>query len=135
MTDPQPEPNIVPPRQGLAGSLAAAWAGLAHGARTQRNLRIHMGVAAAVAIAACICSVSRWEACVLTLTVALVIVIELLNTSLEAAIDLCSPQRHPLARIAKDTAAAAVLVAAGASVIVGLAVFGPHLQALFARLG
>jgi diacylglycerol kinase len=130
MTDPHSEPNNVPPRQGLPDSFAAAWAGLAHAARTQRNMRIHIGLAVAVAAAAWVCSVSRWEASVLTIAVALVLVMELLNTSLEAAIDLCSPQRHPLARIAKDSAAAAVLVAAGASVIVGLVVFVPHLLAL-----
>jgi diacylglycerol kinase len=129
MNEHNDEPASVHSKR-LVRSFAAAWAGLAHAVRTQRNMRIHLGVVVAVAAAACACRVSRWEACVLALTATLVLVLELLNTSLEAAIDLYSPERHPLARIAKDTAAAAVLVAAGASVIIGMIVFLPHLLAL-----
>lgn len=132
MTEPNPKRDTPAAHQRLLRSFAAAWAGLAHAVRTQRNMRIHMGFAIAVAAAAAILRVSRWEACLLTIVVALVLALELLNTALEAAIDLCSPQRQPLARIAKDTAAAAVLVAAGASVMIGVVVFVPHLLALFA---
>lgn len=128
------EPGSAPSK-GLVRSFAAAWAGLAHAVRTQRNMRIHLGVVVVVAVAASVLRISRWEACVLALTATLVLVLELLNTSLEAAIDLYCPEHHPLARIAKDTAAAAVLVAAGASVMIGLVVFVPHLLALLAPSG
>ena len=65
---------------------------------------------------------------------ALVLSLELLNSGLEAAVDLASPELHPLAKYAKDAAAGAVLVAALVSVIVGVWVLGPPLWALVTKL-
>ena len=70
------------------------------------------------------------EWAVVLATITLVLVLELLNTAVEAAVDLASPARHPLAKIAKDVTAGAVLVAAAGSVLIGLAVFVPRLLAL-----
>lgn len=64
---------------------------------------------------------------VLILTIALVWVGEFINTAIEAVVDLASPQHHHLARTAKDVAAAAVLLAAFASILVGLLILGPPL--------
>jgi diacylglycerol kinase len=61
------------------------------------------------------------------LTIALVWTAEFLNTALEAVVDLASPQHHPLAKVGKDVGAAAVLIAALASVLIGLLVLGPPL--------
>ena len=61
------------------------------------------------------------------MTVALVWSAEFINTALEAVVDLASPQQHPLARVGKDVGAAAVMIAAGASVLVGLLILGPPL--------
>ena len=58
---------------------------------------------------------------------ALVISLELVNTAIEAVVDLCTHEIHPLAKTAKDTAAGAVLVSAMASVIIGLMIFIPKL--------
>jgi diacylglycerol kinase len=56
-----------------------------------------------------------------------VFITEMFNTALEACVDLASPQLHPLAKIAKDVAAGAVLVSAMLAVVIGLCIFGPHL--------
>jgi len=61
---------------------------------------------------------------------ALVLALEALNTAIELAVTLASPQRHPLAKAAKDVAAAMVLIAAVGSVIVGAIVLGPRLAVL-----
>jgi len=61
------------------------------------------------------------------LITALVLTLELLNSALEATIDLISPDFHPLAKLAKDAAAGAVLLSACLSVILGLVVLGPPL--------
>jgi diacylglycerol kinase (ATP) len=105
--------------------------------RTQRNALIHAFFSTAVM------AVSLWlrlplrDWAVLILTIALVWTAEFINTALEAVVDLASPQQHPLAKIGKDVAAAAVLLVAIASVLIGLLILGPplwaKLQFLFAR--
>ena len=75
------------------------------------------------------------EWAVLILTIASVLILEGLNTAIEAAVDLASPQVHPKAKIAKDLAAGMVLIAAIAAIIVGVFIFGPRLRELFQRHG
>ena len=69
----------------------------------------------------------RLEWAVIVLAVGLVWMAEFVNTALEAVVDLASPDLHPLAKIGKDVAAAAVLVGAITAVVVGLLVLGPAL--------
>jgi diacylglycerol kinase len=64
---------------------------------------------------------------VLVLATALVLILEGINTAIEAAVDLAAPDRHPLAKAAKDLAAAMVLIAAIASAAVGFIILGPPL--------
>lgn len=106
-----------------------AWAGLHHAWHTQRNVRIEVGIGAlAVAAAAWLAA----DVVPILVCAALVLGLELLNTAFEALVDLAAPTYHPLAKIAKDVAAAAVLVAAVLSAIVGLIVLGPPLVARLA---
>ena len=70
----------------------------------------------------------------IALACALVLALELVNTAVEAVVDLVSPKPHPLAGVAKDAAAAAVLLASLGAVVVGLAVLGPPLWAWVSRL-
>ena len=72
----------------------------------------------------------RFEWLVLTLTIAIVLAAEGINTALEAVVDLASPDYHPLAKIAKDVGAGTVLLTAIAAVIVGLLLFLPRLLPL-----
>jgi diacylglycerol kinase len=102
-----------------------AFAGFAYALRSQTNMRTHVVIAALVVIAGCLAGLGRTSWIVLVLTIALVLALELVNTAIESLVDLVSPQPHPLARIAKDTAAAAVLVAAVGAVVVGCLVFLP----------
>ena len=111
----------------IVRSFRFAFAGLGYLLRTQRNARIHVLIGAMACALAAWLRVSRVEWAVLVFTIALVLILEGLNTAIEAAIDLACPHVHPLARAAKDLAAGMVLVAAMASVAVGLLILGPPL--------
>jgi undecaprenol kinase len=110
----------------LLRSLAAAWTGLASAVRTQRNVRVHLIAALTVLAIGIVFQISTSEWCTLAITIAGVVSLELMNTALETAVNLVTLEAHPLARTAKDTAAAAVLVMAMASVIIGLVIFLPR---------
>jgi diacylglycerol kinase len=113
----------------VARSFRFAFAGLAYLLRTQRNARVHVLVGALACALAAWLRVGRVEWAVIVFTIALVVILEGLNTAVEAAVDLASPGVHPLAKAAKDLAAGMVLVAAIASVAVGLLILGPPLWA------
>ena len=97
--------------------------GVIHALRTQRNLWIHFTIAAAVLVAAVAFGVSKLELMVLLLAIAFVLVAELVNTAIEAAVDVASTSFDPMAKLAKDIAAGAVLIAALNAVAVGYLVF------------
>ncbi len=103
--------------------------------RTQKNAWIHAVISVIVIVLALWLQVSLQDMAVLVLTIAVVWTAEFLNTAVEAVVDLASPQIHPLAKIGKDVGAAAVLIAALASIIIGLLIMGPallvRLQGLF----
>jgi diacylglycerol kinase len=109
----------------LLRSFGFAFEGLGYLLRTQRNARIEL----AAGITAC--ALGAWlrinleDWAILALTIALVLMAEALNTAIEAAVDLSTPQRHPLAKICKDVAAGMVLIAALASLAVGALLFAP----------
>ena len=117
----------------LPSSFRYAAKGLIYGFSSQRNFRIHVITGAVVFGLGLWLGLSLERMAVLVLTVAAVLVLELLNTATEAVVDLAiGRQFHPLARIAKDCAAAAVLVAALASLIIALLLLVPP---LLTRLG
>jgi diacylglycerol kinase len=95
--------------------------------RTQRNAWIHAVVTSVVILLAAWLRLKLTEWAILFLTIAMVWTAEFINTSLEAVVDLASPQQHPLAKVGKDVGAAAVLLASLAAVLVGLLVLGPPL--------
>ncbi len=97
---------------------------------TQAHARIHLAAAGGVALAAWLLDVSALEWCVLLLAIALVWVSEGINTALEFAVDLASPEHHPLAGKAKDVAAGAVLLAACLAAVIGAVIFVPKLAGL-----
>ena len=112
----------------LPASFRYAAQGLAYAFASQRNFRLQL-VMGALALTMGLWLGLQWlELGVLVLTVAAVLVLELLNTATEAAVDLAiGRQFHPLARVAKDCAAAAVLVAAAASILIALLLLSPPL--------
>jgi diacylglycerol kinase (ATP) len=121
----------------VAGDLPASFRyaaqGLAYGFSSQRNFRIHVFTGAITFSLGLWLQLPAAQLAVLVLTVAAVLVLELLNTATEAVVDLAIGRRfHPLARIAKDCAAAAVLVAALSSLLIALLLLLPP---LLSRLG
>ena len=121
----------------VAGNLGVSFRyaaqGLSYAFRSQRNFRIHVGTGFVVFGLGLWLGLSADRLAVLVLTVAAVLVLELLNTATEAVVDLAIGRRfHPLARIAKDCAAAAVLVASLSSLLIALLLLIPPLAA---RLG
>lgn len=101
-----------------------AWQGILHAVKTQRNFRFHIAAAVYVTVFSFFYGFTRNEYVLLMLTFSTVISAELINTAIEAAVDLCSPEKNKLAKIAKDAAAGAVLVTAFFAVIVGVLLFG-----------
>lgn len=122
-----PRPIVI--LKSIVRSFGFALAGIGFLLRTQRNARIHVVVGAAACGLGAWLRISRVEWALIAFTIALVLILEGLNTAVEAAIDLASPQIHPLAKAAKDLAAGMVLIAAIASVAVGLLILGPPLWA------
>ena len=104
--------------------------GLQYAYRNEQNLAFDVGMAVIVVILGFILQISVTEWALLTLTIGLVISCELINTAIEAVVDLVTEEYHPLAKVAKDTSAAAVFIFAIVAIIVGLIIFGPKLIAL-----
>jgi diacylglycerol kinase len=100
---------------------------------TQWNFRVHLVVGIGAICLACYFRIASIEWLSLIAAIALVLCAEALNTALERTVDLLEPERHPLARDAKDLGAAGVLIASLFALIVGLIVFGPRIFGLFFR--
>ncbi len=100
-----------------------AFQGILYATRTQRNMRIHLIAAALAIFATLYLRLERSYVAIVVLCIALVIAMELINTAVEAVVDLMTVAHHPLAKIAKDAAAAAVLVVSMAAIIVGYLAF------------
>jgi len=100
-----------------------AFEGVIHVLRTQRNMRIHFAIAAGVLIAAVALGVGRLELMALLIAISFVLIAEMINSALEAGIDVATTSFDPLAKLAKDIAAGAVLIATVNAVAVGYLVF------------
>lgn len=110
--------------KNLSESFKHAFEGIVYALKNERNFKIHISAAFTVAVLSVILKISRAEALTLSITIALVLMAELFNTAVEASVDLvCGDKKHKLAKIAKDCAAGAVLIAAANSVIVGYIIF------------
>ena len=107
-------------------SFGFALEGILYTIKTQSNFRFHLVATVVVVFCGFYFEIRTIEWLFLLLCIGLVLFAELLNTAIESAIDLCSPEIHPLAKIAKDTAAASVLVLAIMAVFVGLIIFIPY---------
>ncbi|TNJ64141.1 diacylglycerol kinase family protein [Paenibacillus hemerocallicola] len=116
-------------------SFRYAYEGLKYALSTQQNMQFHFSVALLALIMAIGFKLPKAEILFILSAVTLVIVCELINTAVEKAVDLAMPDRHPLAKIAKDVAAAAVLVSAVFAAIVGMVVFYEPLDLLIRQAG
>jgi diacylglycerol kinase (ATP) len=111
----------------LVDSFNYAIEGIIYSIRTQRNMKIHMLAAIVVLVATFFYDLSRVELLIITITITLVIVAEMINTAVECAIDATTNFYHPLVKIAKNVAAGAVLVTAINSALVGYVIFWDRL--------
>ena len=135
----QPRPRRTPPpapgrAPTLIDSFNYAFEGIIHVLRTQRNLRIHFAVAVAVIAAAVASGVQRIELVALLLAIAFVLITEMINSAIEGAIDVSTTSFDPNAKLAKDIAAGAVLIATITAVAIGYLVFAQAAAHRSARL-
>jgi len=107
----------------LIDSFNFAIEGLIHVLRTHRNMRIHFAIAIGVMVGAVWAGVNRFELIALLLSIAFVLVAEMINSAIEQAIDVATTSFDPLAKLAKDIAAGAVLIASVNAIAVGYLVF------------
>lgn len=108
-------------------SVNCAIEGIIYTVRTQKHMRSHFLAALVILLAALLLRVSSIEFMVLSLAVSFVLFAELINTAIEVVVDMISPEFHPLAKVAKDVAAGAVLVAAFGTMIMGYLVLAKYL--------
>ena len=102
-------------------ALKYALAGIRHTATHERNFRIHIFMAIVAVVLCIIFRVEPWQLLAVVLSIFFVLAMELVNTAVEAVVDLiCKDTLHPLAKIAKDAAAAAVLLASVQAVVIGV---------------
>ena len=118
----------------IIDSFNFAFEGIIHVLRTQRNMRIHFVVAVAVLLAAVAIGVSKLELIALLLSIAFVLIAEMINTAIEGAIDVSTTSFDPMAKLAKDIAAGAVLIATINAVIIGYLVFADRVSDRSSRL-
>ncbi len=111
----------------LAESIGYALEGIRFAYIHGRNFKIQTGFGILVLMLGYVLQVSSFEWIALTLTIMSVLILELINTAIETVVDMVSREINPLAKIAKDVAAGAVLVAAIGSIFVGSVIFIPKL--------
>lgn len=130
-----PSPELTGRDRGFWGgrwySFKAAIAGALHTVRTQPNAWIELAALVVVATTAWLLQVSAIEWAILALCIFGVLSLEAINTSVEAIVDMVSLHYHPLAKIAKDAAAGALVFAVLGSLCVAAFIIGPRLAALF----
>jgi diacylglycerol kinase (ATP) len=114
---------VAKPRHSIIQSFNYAFEGVIYALRSERNMRIHFALATGVLVLAFVYGVSKFELIALLIVIALVLITEMINTAIESALDLTTPSFDPLAKIAKDMAAGAVLVSTVTAVVVGYLVF------------
>lgn len=116
------EPNT------LGKSLRYAFSGFGYVWRNEQNFRIQTVIGVIVLLAAFAFQIGRWQWVVLLLTIGAVLILELLNTTLERLTDLAQPRLHHYAKVMKDMMAAAVLLASLGALAIGGIIFWPYLS-------
>lgn len=102
--------------------------GIIYTVRTQRNMKIHLSITLVVLLLCLFFDVSKVEFLILAITITMVIAAELLNTSIEAVVDMKTNHYHPLAKVSKNVAAGAVLLTAINAIVVGYIIFWDKLS-------
>ena len=117
--------RVILDKKRLVNSFRYAFYGICEAYKGEQNLKIHTVIAVLVVIFGFVFQISYLEWFVCLILVGLVLMAEFFNTAIEYVVDLASPNIHPLAKLAKDTASAGVLMMAIISAIIGLIIFVP----------
>jgi len=125
---------MVRSRISLIDSFNFAFQGVIHAVRTQRNMRVHLLVAIVVLVAAIVVDVTPMELIALIIAIALVLITEMINTAVEGAIDVATTSFDPLAKLAKDMAAGAVLISTITAASIGFLIFSDRISNPSTRL-
>ena len=120
-----------PKKEPLYKSFGYAFEGIFAGIRKERNMKIHCVAAIGVTAAGILFHISALEWCICLVLFGMIMALELVNTAIEAVVHLVTEEKRPLAKLAKDTAAGAVLIAALMAAAAGLMIFLPKLLQLF----
>jgi len=115
----------------LLKSFGYAFEGLLYAIKHNRNLKIHLAVALVVILASIFFHVTIFEKEILGVMILLVILSEMINTSIEEMVNLITTEHRKEAKVAKDVAAGMILIAAAGSVIIGTFIFAPYILKLF----
>jgi undecaprenol kinase/diacylglycerol kinase (ATP) len=107
----------------FSASFGYAFRGIIDAFRTEKHMKVHLVAALVAIISLFIFKQSKVEVLFVCLAIALVWITEIINTAIEKTVDLAMPDQHPLAKLAKDLAAGAVLVASAFALVVGIIVF------------
>lgn len=119
--------SALPNSPNRVESLGYALAGWLYMLRYQKNTRIMAVASVVIFVLALWLQIDFTGLAILILTVTIIWMAEFLNAAVEAVVNLASPEWHAMAKVAKDVAAAAVLLGAVASILIGLLVLGPPL--------
>ena len=120
-----------PKKEPLYKSFGYAFEGIFAGIRKERNMKIHCVAVIGVTAAGIVFHISALEWCICLVLFGMIMALELVNIGIEAVVDLGTEEKRPLAKLAKDTAAGAVLIAALMAAAAGLMIFLPKLLQLF----
>ncbi|MBE4908019.1 diacylglycerol kinase family protein [Bacillus luteolus] len=111
-------------------SFSFATEGLIHAIKRERNLQIHLVISVFVVGLSFYLNITKMEWSIIIILIGGMLSLELMNTAMERVVDLVTKEYHPLAKAAKDVAAAAVLVFALISVVVGIIIFSGYITSL-----
>ncbi|OIJ22135.1 hypothetical protein BKP45_05530 [Anaerobacillus alkalidiazotrophicus] len=104
-------------------SFIFAWSGLKNAFRHEQNIRIHFTIGLVIIVLSFLLNIPLFEKIILLLVIGVIISLEVMNTAIERVVDLVTKEYHPLARIAKDVSAGAVLIFSMFAVIIGILIF------------
>ena len=114
-------------RQSLLKSFQHAFEGIISTIKKERNIKIHLSFMCAVILCGFYFHITKIEWMICLILFALVLSLELVNTAIEAVVDLATEDIHPLAKLSKDAAAGAVLIASMFSIVLGILIFLPKI--------
>ncbi len=107
----------------FTSSFTYAWSGLRHAIRHEQNMKIHLTLAILILGLSLIFKIPLYEKLILLLVIGIVIALEVINTAIERVVDLVTKEYHPMAKVAKDVSAGAVLAFSIFAAIIGIVIF------------